>query len=355
MKKEFERALLICPARYSLYDSLRDVLAGMAQEVSAADIRSGISGLEKMVNTQMYRLPYRVRKRWELSFQLKVNQRIMQLADSYRPDLILVYNSQYLLPETCLTLKKRSKLLFFMGDSPFYTPQNNFYLSCLASADLVLSPDSFWAGQLNTLGIAQTMHFMPGMNERIYFRIDGNGAGNDEEETDILYVGASYVNSWGYRKAMLMSRFTRFRLRIYGNDSWERWFPFFPELAGCFRKSGFIPDERINRMFNKARIIPVDGNPGILNGVHIRMMEALAAGSLPLIEYRKDVEDLIFRDSGITLPLIRDYSTAGDLASRYLSDDRARRETADAMRKFIKEKYSPVNNAERIIARLKER
>ena len=95
-------------------------------------------------------------------------------------------------------------------------------------------------------------------------------------ETEILYVGSSYLNSWGYKKALLMSRFTGFNFRIYGNSAWKRWFSFFPELEWVYNESGFIPQAKINRMFNMTKLIPVDGNPGILNGVHLRVSEALA-------------------------------------------------------------------------------
>ena len=72
-------------------------------------------------------------------------------------------------------------------------------------------------------------------------------------------------------------------------------------------------------MFNRTKIIPVDGNPSIINGAHLRLLEALAAGALPLIEYRKDVEDEIFRDAGIRLPIFKSYNEAAEIAAFWLS------------------------------------
>ena len=173
-----------------------------------------------------------------------------------------------------------------------------------------------------------------------------------EKETEILYAGTSYKNSWGYRKAALMSSLSGFRTRIYGNDAWERWFPFFPELKPLFRRSDYIPSEKLNRMFNRTKIIPVDGNPSIINGAHLRLLESLAAGALPLIEYRKDVVDEIFRDSGINLPVIRSYSEAAGVASYWLSNETERLETIGSMRAFLQEKYSAEKNAARISERI---
>jgi len=64
------------------------------------------------------------------------------------------------------------------------------------------------------------------------------------------------------------------------------------------------------------------------------------------------VADEIFADSGISLPLVRSYSEAADVASHWLADDNARLETVDAMRSFLLGKYSAERNAERIMRKL---
>ena len=353
MEKKFARALLLSPAQYSLTSSLHDILAVIAGEVKTADIRTSISSRDRRINSQIFRLPHVARKRWESHFLSKVNRLVLEMIDSYSPDLVMIYNSEYLVPETCSAIGKKAKLVFFMGDSPFYTPQNNYYLSCLRHADLVLSPDTLWAEQLNTMGLNRTLYFIPGVDEKSYFRIESPEKLLEEKETEVLYVGSCYLNSWGYKKALLMNSFTGFNFSLYGNSAWRRWFPFFPALEGHFTEGGFIPQERLNTMYNRTRIIPVDGNPGIINGVHLRMFEALAAGALPLIEYRKDVEDPLFRGFTGALPVIRDYNHAGDIASEYLADEPGRQQLAGAMHSFLKQEYSSSRNAARLKNALK--
>lgn len=353
MEKKFARALLLSPAQYSLSNSLLDILAVIAEDVRTADIRTSISSRDRRINSQVFRLPHGLRRHWESHFLSKVNRLVLEMTDSYSPDLVMIYNSEYLVPETCSAIGKKARLVFFMGDSPFYTPQNNYYLSCLKHADLVLSPDTLWAEQLNTIGLNKTLYFIPGVDEKSYFRIDSTEGLQEEKETEVLYVGSCYLNSWGYKKALLMNSFTGFNFSLYGNSAWRRWFPFFPALEGHFTESGFIPQERLNRMYNRTRIIPVDGNPGIINGVHLRMFEALAAGALPLIEYRKDVESPLFRGFTGELPVIKDYSHAGDIASEYLADEPGRQQLAGAMHSFLKQEYSSSRNAARLTDALK--
>ena len=354
MAKLFRKALLLCVSKYSLFNSFLDLLSELSEECKGYDVRENINVFKQKIKTQMYRFPFKIRNKWEKSFLSKININIVNEINKYNPDLVLVYNSEYLLPETCTEIRKKAKLIFFMGDSPFFTHTNNYYLPCLAYSDLILSPDTFWISQLNTLGIHQTSFFIPGFDETSYYPVNDESILKDIASLEILYTGASYVNSWGYKKALLMSQFTGFNFKLYGNSSWKRWFEFFPDLARVYAESGYIPTEQLNKMFNKTKIIPVDGNPAILNGFHLRLIEALGSGALPIVEYRKDVDEELFNGCAAKLPLIRDYVKAGDMARYYLKNESERKELALSLRTFILSKYNNVINSERLVTILKK-
>lgn len=348
MTKPFKKALLLCVSTYSLNNSMLEILSEMSEECKAYDIREEIGELNLKIQTQIYRFPHFVRRKWERQYLFRINSRLISEIRSYDPDLVLVYNSEYLLPETCNEIKRRAKLIFFMGDSPFFTHVNDYYLPCLIYADLVLSPDTFWISQLNTIGIHQTAFFAPGLDKTTYYPIDDKTDLQDIEAHEVIYSGSSYKNSWGFKKALLMSQFTGFNFRIYGNSSWERWFEYFPELKDHFTKTGFIPVDRLNKMYNRSKLMPVDGNPGILNGFHIRLFEALGAGILPLVEYRSDVEDILFRGCDAKVPFIKNYKQAGNLARYFVVNEDERVQTARALREFIISEYNAAKNAERL-------
>lgn len=352
MKTPFKKSLLLCPERYSLNNSITKLLQNISEEVCGFDIRTKISNKQFRFNAQLFRFPNKIRSGFENSFFLKSNKLILEEYYRVKPDIVFIYNSEYIIPETCEIIKKNSKIVFFMGDSPFFTPANNHYLSLLQYADLVLSPDSFWIQQLNMIGISKTCFFIPEIASDQYYPLDKKAIDTDIHETDLLYVGNSYVNSWGYKKALLMSCFTDFNFELYGSSAWKKWFKDFPELKKKYTQSEYIKTEQLNKMFNMAKIIPVDGNPGIINGLHIRALEALGAGSLPLIEYRKDVDTLIFKDFGSELPIITEYSKAKDVASYYLRNEPERMDLAAKMKSFIEKKYNAVSNADLIVSQL---
>ncbi len=349
MAKSFQRALLLCPGKYSLYNSLLAILSVLAEECKGYDVQKDINNSDLKIHSQIYRFPYKIRKTWEKYFLQKINKIILNEINMYNPDFVMVYNSEFLLPETCSEIKKRAKLLFFMGDSPFYTPVNNHYLVCLEYADLILSPDTFWNYQLSTIGLHKTIFFAPGIDSSHYFEITEGSLIKNIPESEVFYSGLSYTNSWGYKKALFMNQFVNFNLHIYGSRHWKKWFREFPALENKYTETYYIPVELLNKMMNKSKIIPVDGNPGILNGFHMRLLEALGSGSLPLIEYRYDVKHELFQGSKANIPLIHDYRKAGQIADYYLKNETERKELVKELKNFISRKYSPEMNAERIL------
>jgi hypothetical protein len=352
MGKNFQRALLLSSDRHTLYNSLSGILDEMATEVRGYDVSKKISSVDSLIQSQILKAPFRFRAKWEDTFQRKVNLKLLEYIDSYKPDIVMVYNSEFLLPETCEAIKKNAILLFYLADSPFYTPQNNFYLAVLSQADLILSPDTFWSKQLNTIGLTNTLYCIPAPDKSFFYKITDVTELSDLSSCDILYTGASYFTSWGYKKALFMSKFTSFDFHLYGNSMWKRWFRFFPDLEKVYTETGYIPTDRLNKMFNKARLIPVDGNPGILNGAHLRTFEALSAGALPLIEFRDDIEELLFKGCQTRLPVIKDYNKAEDVARYYLANEQERVETVNSMLSFIEKTYDKKSNSGLILEAL---
>ncbi|MBN2666413.1 MAG: hypothetical protein JXR67_07870, partial [Bacteroidales bacterium] len=126
----FEKSLILCPSRISLNRIFTSVLANLSDEVTTFDVSSEIGQRRLTVNTGMRRFPYGIRNRWDSYFLRLANEHIINKISVLKPGLVLVYNSEFLLPETCINIRKTAKLVFFLGDSPFYTPQNDYYVAC---------------------------------------------------------------------------------------------------------------------------------------------------------------------------------------------------------------------------------
>lgn len=344
------KVLYFVPKRYSLYWSFMDIFRSMDAEVYPIELMDIARKWEIFTHSQAFRAPNRWRLKWEKYYFPRVNAYYLATFQRVRPDVVFVYNHELLLPETVEHFKaKGAKVAFFLGDSPFFTEMTRYFLTLLFSADAIFLPDSFWAHQLSKIGLKNLHLFRTAISSREYFEKELSPEEYEALRSEVLYVGMCYINSWGYKKARFLNQFIDFDLKIHGNRHWRKWFSFFPGLADHFSESsGYIPVETMNSLFNATRIMPVDGNPGILHGPHLRIWEALGAGVLPLMEWQNDFDEIF--GAGADIPAVRSYDEAREMAAYYLANEEARREKVAWMKKVITEKYS----LERQVALLKQ-
>ena len=349
-----KKVLFFVPKRYSLFQIFRDVFASRGCEIREVDHFDIISIGMRRLNAQMFRLPSRLRRRWEGYYSQKINAYYLDEYERFRPDLVFVYNSEMILPETLARFRQKSKVAFFMGDHPFYTPTNRYYLSLLFNADALFVPDTFWMAQLAKMG-ADNMHYLPPcLPTKVYHPVALSESERAAYQTEVLYVGMNYVDSWGYKKAKFMDNFCGFDLQIHGNKHWRKWFDFFPRLAEHFQEqTSLYPIEEMNKRYNATKIVPVDGNPGLLHGIHLRMYEALAAGALPLLEWQGDLPLLFGAD--IELPAVKDYRAIPEMASYYLRHEAERKALVERMRDAVQSRFSSERIADIIFEALQMR
>ena len=339
------KVLILIPTIYSLAGTLKKGFNDLGYEVVLYDYRIEISNLNKNINTQTFRFPFSVRSKWNKYFMDKINKVHIEKYNNVEPDIVMIYNNEMLLPETVEYFSKKSKILFFLGDNPFYTPTNDYFLDLLFRADLIVSPDSFWTEQVKLMGMKNciseyfnTYHYQYELKKI------------ESEQHDLLFIGMSYVNSWGYKRALFLSHFAEFDIKIHGNSAWHRWLEFFPELKPKFILKGNYSDEYMAQLHYNAKIYPFDSNPGMLNGIHLRLFDCIEYGILPIPEYRKDISRVFKNEK---LPIVNDYTEANKVVSYYLKNDTERIELVKSLQNFVRKNYNPDVTLTRILDHLK--
>ena len=341
------KILLLCPSFYTLDKTISLGFTRLGHEVILFDYRKELEKWKGKVNTQIYRLPYKFRNKWERFHLSDINKIHLQKYQKHNPDIVFIYNNEMLIPETVKVFKQKSKIIFILGDNPYYTPTNNYFLNLLTYADLIVSPDSFWKHQLELIGIKNITQEFLGFNDELNFPIKPTEDELAAFGTDVLFIGGGYVDSWGYKRTLFLSKFTDLDLKVYGTKNWIRWFKFFPEVQNKFTLLDKpLSFERVNLLSNTAKVYPVDANPGLLNGLHVRIFDCIGSGILPLVEYRKDLET-VFKD--VEIPIIYNYDEAKSVAKKYIANDNIRETTLKNLRVFITERYKPENVLQRII------
>ncbi len=345
------KVLLLCPSFYTLKNTVKAGFEILGYKVYHHDFRNHLSQWQQKLNTQMFRFPDTYRQKWEAYFMPLINRKHIEVFENQSPDLVFIYNNEMLLPETVEYFKSQNaKIMFILGDSPYYTPTNRYYMALLFLADLIISPDSFWAEQLKLLGIENVVVDFPGYDEEPYKNINITERDKEKYNFDIFFVGTGYVDNWGYKRALFLNHFTSVNFKLFGGRHFKRWFKFFPELEKKFElKNGHIPLEELVKMHKCAKLYPVDANPAILHGVHLRVFDTIAMGVLPLVEYRKDLEHFF---KGVQLPLIRSYRSIADLATTYIINNEFREKTLFELRDYLKDNYSAHIALKRILEKL---
>ena len=334
------KVLLLVPKRYSIYQSFVDIFGLMNAEISNIDYFSIVSKLEKRIHAQTYRMPDKWRLKWESHYFKKINEYYIQEFNRIKPDVTFIYNDEMLLPETVQHFKQKgSKIAFFLGDNPLYTHSNRYFIALLFLADAAFAPDSFWVYQIQKMGVKNIYYCQTDVPQNEYFIKKLDHETYEVLKSEVLYVGMSYPNSWGYKKARFLNEFTGYDLKIYGDKHWKKFFRFFPKLEQHFtERTGYISLERMNDMYNATKIIPVDANPGLLNGLHVRMWEALGAGALPILEWQHDLIEIFGEHAD--LPAVKSFAEIPEMTRFYLENEEERTEKVNWMVRTIHEKYS---------------
>jgi len=340
------RILLLFPKVYTLANTFKLGLEKNNCDYKHYDYREDTKKTQERIHTHIRKFPLKIRSKWYAYYVSKINERHIEIFNEYQPNVVLIYNSEMLLPETIVAMKRSAKVCFFLGDSPFYTPMNDFFLPCLMVADYIFCPDSFIVKQLKGIGLPEVHFFLIGSNPEVNYRKKVSEEDKEKWGSDLVFIGSTYSTVVGYKRALFLSKFTDLDIKVYTSKAFRRWYRFFPELEKrVVHPEKRISDEELNTILNCCKIYPVDANPGLLNGIHLRVFDCIASGILPLAEYRKDIKD-VFGQEG--LPLIEDYKKASSMAEYYLKNEDERREIVEKLREKVYEQFSPEKSVQRL-------
>lgn len=344
------KVILFVPEIYSLCEMLQDGFEANGGTVIIADYQKLINHRVNRFYEKTSGLPKRITKYWKQAYFKLINKEYIEFCNREKPDLVVIYNNQFFYSETIEKLKRDSKIVFILGDNPLWSKTFDYNLTILKSADLVICPDSHWQFELSMVGIPNIVCDYIGYSKKRFFPVSViPEVLLKKYESDLLFIGRNYDGSSGYKRALFLNSFAGLNLKVFGTGAWDKWLNDFPALKPHFYPGkGRISQEELNFAINSAKIYPIDQNTGIINGLHLRIFEAIGAGALPLVEWRKDVDDVF---EGL-LPVIKKYSESKEIAKYYLESDKTRIETIEALRKHIESRYTPALFVRRILVKL---
>lgn len=296
-------------------------------------------------------LPNRIKDIWKVRYINTINKEYLRVYEEANPDIVFIYNNQNIHPEVLEKFSRKSKIVFFLGDNPLYTPTNIYNLQILFSADYIICPDTLWLDQLKKMGIKNIVFDCFGFNPEMYYPLNLTETEKRQYGSDLVYVGNAHKDNWGYKRFLFLNQFEKFNLKVFlsGSGYQKRWKSFFPELSKNIVQHNSYDQKFNNLVYNCSKIGPVELVPSLFNGVHVRVMDLLGAGIFPLCEYSSDL-DRVF--AGLDIPYIRHYDEASSLADYLLNNEEYRLSLIRQMRDRINSTYSPEKVISRMLASL---
>ena len=342
-----KKIFLFVPTEYPLGTILEEGLFACGVETILFDFAYFYN---KIILNLFYRstdLPKKMAFHFPQWFINRVNKKYLELVNQLKPGAIIVYNDQYLLPETIRSIKKNNCILInILGDNPFYIWKRNSNIEAMMEMSYVLAPDTYWVKQIKEMGFHNISFFLPGFTKKINFKVKPSKTDYLKYKSDLIMIGNLQRTNWGFKRAYFYNLFADLDIKIYGQN-WDKWLNSFPKLKDkVIQPKTRISAKLMNTMLNCSKIYPIEHNPTIINGIHSRVFESIASGILPLVEYRKDL-DLVFNNCEI--PIITSYTTAGSIAAELIKNEKKRIKLLDELSTFIDSAYNPKITATKLL------
>ena len=346
------RILLLMPEGYTLLNTIRTSLQELGHTTEHLNYLSFFKHYQNRLITKTIGLPHKVRKMFKIhdAYRKKINTIYLEQVYHVKPDLVLVYNDQYLTCQTAREIKKITKLAFVLGDNPFFFhnhPLSN--LGMYLEADYVFSCDSFITESFKKAGQPHVTEIYLGYDPNICYPKQPTEEEKQKYGCDVVMIGRLYptiIASWTYKRLWFYYQFRNLNLKIYGHG-WRKYQQQFPELLSkVIDLNRHLSFDEVNTIVSCGKVYPVDANPGIINGIHLRVFDCIGQEILPLPEYTKDLER-VFKD--VEMPFIKDYAEAEKMAKYYIDHDDIRERIKRELKQFVDEHYTPRKAVEKIL------
>lgn len=138
---------------FSLSEMIKEGFDANGIEYKIVDFKDILPGTIKYINILSNRFRLHVVRSWKMYFMKVINKKYYEIIKKEKPDFLMIYNHQFILPELLENIKNNVKIAFFLGDNPLYSINDSDYnLSVLMYSNYTICPDSHWRDTLNAVG-----------------------------------------------------------------------------------------------------------------------------------------------------------------------------------------------------------
>jgi spore maturation protein CgeB len=251
-----------------------------------------------------------------------VNERLLELASNYRPDLVLVLFGENILPETVLRIKETTgaRAVNWLHDTLLLRPSLDLLKTIYFCYDHIFIVDS--RALLKKFGVAlDSIHTLPlACEPSVHKRLDLTKEEIAKYGSDVAFLGTMIPS-----REKILESISDFDLRI-----WGRWAKKSPALKRCYREQD-VYGERAVKIYNASKIVldihGLFGQEEEIFNVRPRVFEVPASGGFLLTNYSPQLED--FYKVGEEIAAYKNLEEMRELLQYYLSHDEERQRMAE--------------------------
>lgn len=241
------------------------------------------------------------------------------------PDLVIIEHATNVMPWAIKEIRKAGYAVFYWTDSPPAGAQAKDVLESMKVSSRAFSDDAarewvttlFAPGDFEFLGLAgdpDVYHPLPSI----------------AKEFDVVFVGS--MSPWtgdGVIRAEILSNIPdKYKVGIFGNDV-GYWFDDYPRLRARTYSSKALGAEKVNEIYNKAKIVLSIYTVFHIETVSARTHEAALAGAFQIVDYRKGLD--VLYPKGL-LPRFEYAKEVNELIDHWITRDSEREEIAKKAR-----------------------
>ena len=347
--------LTLIPEGYTILNTIKHSFEKLNHEVINLNYSSFFKPWQNRLITKTIGLPHTIKNKIKIHklYRRKINQIYLKHVYDYQPDLVFVYNDQYLSYETAREIQKLTRLAFILGDNPFFFHNQPVdELGMYLNADYVFSCDSFITESFKKAGQVNVSEIYFGYDPAVCYPKQLSPEEREKYSSDVVMIGRLYptiISSWTYKRLWFYDQFKNLDMKIYGHG-WHKYKETFPELMQKVINPGhYLSFDEVNTILSSCKVYPVEANPGIINGIHLRVFDCIGTEILPLVEHTKD---LITVFKGVEIPIIKNYNDAEKTARYYIKNDDKREQLIKELKQFVDTNYTPQQTAIEIISKI---
>ncbi len=146
----------------------------------------------------------------------KANLELLQVADNFAPDLVVIISTSGILAGILAQIKVRLpqvKLFCVYPDGPYNLSQER--IACLPFFDGVTTSSPAWGEAFRKLG-AQSVHYLP-------FGVDVTlrSPASEEPRNPELAHDVVFIGNWRPEREAFLEQLADFDLKVWGGDAWK--------------------------------------------------------------------------------------------------------------------------------------